>query len=572
MTDPRLFIPAPKEPALLQKLRQAGLVISESGKEVRVQCPVCKHEALYCLPSQGNEVFGSYTCSGHCSCDSIFELLKHLELTEADALVLPKVFLRAGETATVIEILAKELQTTDVFFQYGGGLSKIEPRHDEAIVTNMTEASLFLELARRFRFFKFDARSKRNMPVDVPERILSTMLRAKVSDFPRVISLTHQPTMGLRGEVCFKPGYNPQSQLYGAFPFKEFHSLDRKISKEEAESSLAYLQGLVEEIPFDSEVDAIATISAMLTAVFRPSLVAAPFIFVNAFASSSGKTTLCDGLIRLSTLGDIEKIIFHKDDAEFDRTLFSALRKAPGAVYFDNVTVDVRPIASFCTLLTHGQFAGRVIRTSDVETVNVRALMIGNGNSIPILQDMIRRTLVIQLEAVDSSSLRIYNKPSLFEYLIDHRNEVLRHVITIAKAWNDAGRPRVSNPLPSFQEWDACCRAPIIWLTGMDPLSRMLEAFEKLNPSHIHAELLQVLFDIFHESVFSVSDISKRVTDSLLDELQKLGLSSEQVINARKLGYWLLHHAGSNLGRLRLIAVSPNQKIKKYRIEVLSND
>ena len=552
----------------MQQLRLAKLVIKESKESVELQCPLCQGVATYYRPTAA-DVYGTYSCSGNCS--SVRQLLKHFHLSEVDAIVLPKIFLRAGDTATIIEILAKELQTTNLFFQFGGALTKIVQTGRDVSLTTMSEPALFLELASRFRFFKFDARANRNLPTDVPERIISTLLRAKLSSFPKVLSLSSQPMISESGDLSFKAGYNKENQLYGAFLDSDFAGLDRKISKDEAQSSMAFLLGLIDEVAFASEVDSFATLCAMLTAVFRPCFVASPFIFINALDSSSGKTTLCDGLIRLSTLGDVEKIIFHKDDAEFDRTLFSALRKAPGAVYFDNVTVDVRAVASFCTLLTHGQFAGRVIRTSDVETVQVRSLMIGNGNNIAILQDMIRRTLFIQLEAIDSSTLRVFNKPSLYEYLRDHRNEVIRHVLIIVKAWFDAGRPQVANPLPSFQQWDACCRAPILWLSGCDPLTRMLEAFERAKPSRSHSKLLRTLYELFQLTVFSVTDISKRVTPELVDELKNLDFYAEQGINTRKVGRWLMHHAGSSLGGLRLIAVSPTQKIKKYRIEDLSN-
>lgn len=570
MTDSRLFVPALSESELVQQLRVSNLVLGELPDRIHLLCPTCLQEATYRFPT-ATDIFGTYRCKGDCSCASVFELLKYFHLHEIDALVMPKVFLRAGDTATIVEILTKELQATELFFQFGGCLSKIEKTGREFRLSTMNEPALFLELASRFRFFKFDARSNRFLPADVPERIISTLLKAKLKSFPKVLSLTNQPTISEAGELCLKTGYSKESQLYGAFSESDFEDLDREISRSEAQASMDFLLSLIDEVPFASDTDIFATVSAMMTAVFRPCFVAAPFIFVNALDSSSGKTTLCDALVRLSTLGDVEKIIFHKDDGEFDRTLFSALRTTPGAVYFDNVTVDIRPIASFCTLLTHGQFAGRVIRTSDVETVQVRSLIVGNGNNIAILQDMIRRTLVIQLEAINSSTLRVFNKPSLFEYLRDHRNEVIKHVLVIVKAWFDAGRPQIANPLSSFQHWDACCRAPVLWLSGVDPLTRMLEAFEKAKPSRSHSRLLQILFESFDVRVFAVSDITKRVTPELEEELKNLGFFDEHGVNTRKVGKWLTHHAGSSLGGLRLVAVSPGQKIKKYRIEGMSN-
>lgn len=209
-----------------------------------------------------------------------------------------------------------------------------------------------------------------------------------------------------------------------------------------------------------------------------------------------------------------------------------------------------------------------------MQTVQCRALILANGNNLRVCDDMVRRTLRIRLNIQDVSSPRNYTQPSLKDYLITHRDEVINNVLVIVKAWQDDGCCRSKTAFSSFETWDFYCRQPLLWLTSVDPLQRTLEAIDR-QFSEIHQtnhpieyQIFDSLYQIFHSSAFSVSDISRHITEELLNRLIKNSLATKEgEVNTRKLGHWLRHNSGKQIQGLKLGAIDSYKKVKKYTIE-----
>jgi hypothetical protein len=256
-------------------------------------------------------------------------------------------------------------------------------------------------------------------------------------------------------------------------------------------------------------------------------------------------------------------------------TQLAALREAPAVIELDNVTHDIRPYDSLCSVLTSELYAGRKQHGLDMKAVGTRALFLSSGNNVGPVGDMVRRCVSIHLDAgCELPVTRPFVNERLLEDVRSKRATLVSDALTVVRAWIEAGRPRCARgALAGFGEWSDLCREPLVWLGKPDPAGSVFAAMVADPQRERLGALLEMIEHEFGRGDVSVKDLIERGSQLAAagqDELSELliDIASEgRQVNRRKLGHWMARHAGQIVDGRRIVKADVVRNSQVWRIE-----
>ena len=217
--------------------------------------------------------------------------------------------------------------------------------------------------------------------------------------------------------------------------------------------------------------------AALIGAILRPTLPAAPLIGFSAPKQGTGKSYLVDLIAAIATGSRAVCVATGGDLQEMEKTLGAALLDGRPLLSLDNL---VQPLAGqfLSMILTQETVQVRVLGLSKMAEVSTGTAMFATGNNLAIKGDMVRRTLLLRLDAkTENPESRDFDRDPLAEAL-QRRPELVSAALTIARwrhVWPaDAPDPwaRVAGALPlsGFSEWCRRVRDPLVALGHADPV------------------------------------------------------------------------------------------------------
>jgi len=115
----------------------------------------------------------------------------------------------------------------------------------------------------------------------------------------------------------------------------------------------------------------------------------------------------------------------------------------------------------------------RILGRSEMPECESHTAVFATGNNVTFNGDMVRRGLVCNLEAlVERPELREFKKDPL-DHAASHRGTYVAAVLTIIRAYLEAGAPQVCGPFGSYAAWSRMARSPLVWLGEPDPIASM---------------------------------------------------------------------------------------------------
>ena len=387
--------------------------------------------------------------------------------------------------------------------------------------------------------------------------------------------MTHQPYLRLDGTLMQEADYDMETGMFGIFDTRRF-SVPNEPTLENAQKALNFLNELLEEFCFVTNEDRAAALSAILTASIRPSLANAPMMHVRAHAVGSGKSYLCALITAFASPQQGTPTTFPSDDEECRKLLLAALLRSPAVIEFDNITSDILPHKSLCTVLTSEFFEGRILGISKTATVSTRTLFLSSGNNVTPIKDMARRCITISLNPeVETPAEREFKRPNLIAEVLQERERYVSAALTIIRAWIVAGRPMSEcKSLAGFKNWSDFCRQSLLWLGCADPAVSIFEAIKEDPDRELLGRLLIAWRETFGNIPTMVRDAVNKAADySEHNELYEIlrDIADERgQINRRRLGRWIKRHEGQIVDGLRFIRCSGNTSAERWRVELVS--
>ena len=350
----------------------------------------------------------------------------------------------------------------------------------QAIVKRETGAAVLFEiqphwlterLCKAADWEKWDVRNNDWITIDAPRRVADHLLsRQGEWRFPHLTGFCESPTLSPAGTVIDRPGYDSDTGLYLT------HSLDmRPLAlradelREDARWAAEFLSELIETFPFVAACDRSAALAMLMTAVLRRVLPAAPLVGVSASTPSTGKSLLANCAAVLATGREASVLGIGDTEIETEKRVDACLLDGDGVVLVDNVSRAVRSDV-LCQVATQSWKTVRVLGASRKVECPTNVLWMLTGNNLTLLGDLTSRTLMIRLEAgCERPEEREFQRDAL-EHVLANRAEAVRAVLTLSKAYLDAGAPRVDGGSATrFAAWDRMVRRPLLWAGLPDP-------------------------------------------------------------------------------------------------------
>lgn len=410
-------------------------------------------------------------------------------------------------------------------------------------------------IGRAADFTRHDAREKADVvarcPADIPRGYLARKsLEWRV---PHLAGIVTAPTLRWDGSVLQVPGYDEATGLLFDPRGEAFPPVPDEPTRADAVAAIATLRDLLAEFPFVAEPDRAVALSAILSALVRRSLPAAPMHALTAPAPGTGKSYLLDIVARIATGGPAAGLDYSADEAENRKAIDAALLAGFPLLVLDNITAEVQG-ARLNQIITQERVTVRVLGESRTVDVPCDALVLANGNNLVVAADMTRRTLLARLDAATE-------RPEAREFRQDpaalvtaNRGAYAVAALTVMRAYYVAGRPDQPKPLGSFEAWSGLVRGALVWVGEADPVATMDEVrasdprrADQLAVMEPWAAALGDRSATVHE-VIAAAAVNGDLRDALIVVAGVGG-----AVNPRRLGNWLRLHRGRLVNGLKLV-------------------
>lgn len=532
-----------------------------SGKH-DVTCPwVDEHTdkldtgAAYFEPDEFFPVGGFCCQHSHRDKYRIRALLDFLGIRNAEARHKPVIRVVAGDLHRVVDAAEKELAARGRHYQSGGLIVSIstDPTTGDPSIVPTNAPALTRELSVAATWEKFDARAGGWVNCDPPQRHIGVLYDGQnFRHLPALAGVARQPYFLGNGELVTQSGYEPTEHRFGVFDARQF--VIPEPTREAAKKALAVIEELLGEFSFVGPCDKAAALAAIFTAVVRTSLPHAPGFHVRAPVFGSGKSYLCELISAFAGPGGDsqkkgDKVSYPTTSEEATKAILALLLNGPAVIEFDDMDTDWIPHGVIKRMLTAEHITDRVLGVSKTATVSTRTLVLGSGNNVGPIRDLLRRVLTIHIDPrCATPATRVFNAEPVAK-VYQNRGRYVAAVLTIILAWQKAGRPRqewAGNIVTYSGAWSEYCRHPLMWLGHPDPATALFEQLKHDPDAEILDGLMTEWTARFDDKPTTVRELVTLAWEGtpLRDAISEFPVEERGVINRSKLGWIIKKNAG----------------------------
>jgi putative DNA primase/helicase len=406
------------------------------------------------------------------------------------------------------------------------------------------------------------------LPSDVPDKVARAILELSKewTDVPRLRGVVSCPTLRDDGALLTQSGYDPQSELFLDIDGVAFPKIKEEPTRRDAEAALKRLRTYFAEFPFIAPEMETTAISALLTAVVRPTLPAAPLFLFDAPAPASGKSLLSWIVSYIATGADAVMMSQPYSQEEFSKSLLATLINGPSVVVIDNVEHDLKS-ASFCSILTGSAWKARLLGESTEKPVPTNVTWIANGNNINTAGDLTSRSVLARIDAnVEKPGERKF-KINLRQAIPNDRPKIVADILTIVRAYIVAGYPKASETsLERFEVWERWCRNPLLWL-GMEDTYKSKEYIEEGDTERSQQTLLiSAWYATFNDQRKTVADVCSGTHEGLMQEALAM-FQDRGAPNTKRMGKFILKMKGRLIDGLRFVKDGNRGGVIVWKVE-----
>ena len=555
-----VLTPKASQNPVLAALKAKGLYKTPLGSGRHdVTCPwVHEHTDLLDSGAAYFEPDELYPLGGFCCQHShrdkyhIKALLDFLGICNAEARHKPSIRIVAGEMHRVVDAAENQLANLGRHYQSGGLIVSVstDSTTGDPLIVPTSLPALTRELSVAATWEKYDARTSDWVRTDPPSRHTKILFEAqKFRYLPALAGVARQPYFRESdGELITQPGYDKSTQRFGVFDSRQFYFPDQSL--EAAKNALEQLEDLLKEFHFVGPTDKAAALSAIFTAVVRPTLPHAPAFHVRAPIFGSGKTYLCELIGAFAGPAGNAKVSYPTTSEEATKVILSLLLTSPAVIEFDDMDTDWIPHGTIKRMLTAESITDRILGVSKTATVSTRSLFLGSGNNVGPIRDLLRRVLTIHIDPRCPTPATMIYREFPVDKVRQRRGEYVSAVLTIIQAWRNAGMPKpdVDNIVTFGGAWSDYCRFPLIWLGHSDPATSLVEQVRHDPDADILAGLMSAWYDAFGENAVTIRKALEKANygSELYQAILEFPVHERGEINRSKLG-WLLR---KNMNRI----------------------
>ena len=253
------------------------------------------------------------------------------------------------------------------------------------------------------------------------------------------------------------------------------------------------------------------------------------------------------------------------DEAETEKRLVGLLLSGFPLISIDNVNGELGGDL-LCQAIERPLIRVRPLGPSDIVEIESKSTILGTGNNMRVRGDMVRRTLMSDLDAnMERPEERQFKGDPVATVQAD-RGKYVSACLVIVRAYMLAGSPGKLSPVASFGAWSDLVRSALVWLGCADPVESMKAARDDDPELGDMREVMSAWYDAFGtgsttiRGAIEVATTPKPQADEngdVPDRNAKMTLPYPQltdaferiagvrgVIEPKKLGLWIRAHHG----------------------------
>lgn len=387
------------------------------------------------------------------------------------------------DLATVTpQAIAALMATNDPPRLFMHGLPVRLERDDQGapVLRELTRDRLRHELARAIRWIRLKTVGEAKVKVDAlpPRALTDDVLATPNLPLPVLARVVEAPIFAADGLLHHEPGYHPATRAYyqPAVGFSPTVPPNVPTDQDVAAARDMVLAPLA-QFPFVSESERAHAIAAMLLPFVRDVIDGpTPLHLFEAPTPGTGKTLLVD-TVTFPALGRIIAAMTEgRDEDEWRKRIFGKLRSGPSSVLLDNLRRRLDSAALASALTAYPSWEDRILGVSETQRVPVRCLWLATGNNPALSNEMTRRTIRIRLDAKTDRPWLRTGFIDLQAWLREHRSELVAAVLTIVRAWFQAGQPAGKRTIGMYERW-AIVMGGILDVAGVPGFLANLDEF-----------------------------------------------------------------------------------------------
>lgn len=306
-----------------------------------------------------------------------------------------------------------------------------------------------------------------------PKDVYQHIYGGQHNSYPCLRGLVSTPTFVEGGELLTTPGFHEDSGLY----YWNENNVDiPQVSKVPTEDEVYEAKRLlIEEVFGDfplggrtreeiieeglhgDGIPAVTNLISVLLLMFCRELINGPTPghLVTKPAPGTGASLLAE-ILSLIAYGKVASAAqLPASDEEMQKALLTTIRDGSNIIYFDNIdqSIDSGALASY---LTAGEVTGRVLGKTQSVTAEVRAVWLLCGNNIRMSKELLRRLLMIDLDAnmEDPQKRSVWRHDDIKSYIEENRGQLVWACLTLIQNWVAKGmKGDNSEILNSFENW-----------------------------------------------------------------------------------------------------------------------
>ncbi|SCG63994.1 DUF3854 domain-containing protein [Micromonospora halophytica] len=292
-----------------------------------------------------------------------------------------------------------------------------------------------------------------------PDQKAMAAVLSRVEAFAPLTRLATAPFVRADGTVVTEPGYDPDSEVM-LMPDGELAGLEipeHPSMEEVATARKLILEDWLGDFPFETQADRANALALILTPTIRGLVDVVPLAVLDGSRMGVGKGKVVETMLWVYT-GRSAPLTSMPENEELRKKITASFREGRQFMIFDEAhTVEGEALAQ---ALTASIWEDRILGVSKNGTFPNTATWVSLGNNVEVKGDITRRAYRISLKPnhddPENRPADSFRHPNLERWVRENRRELLAAVLTLARAWFAAGKPRMPRPavFGSFTEWE----------------------------------------------------------------------------------------------------------------------
>ena len=487
-------------------------------------------------------------------------------------------------TAEAIEALAAHNDPPEIFVRAGRLVRVREDENGTPEIQPMDDPHVKGRLARVANYVR--TTEKGETKVIPPDWLVKDVGQLPYWPFPSLEAVVEAPIMRPDGTIFDTPGYDPETRLYYR-PGKGFEvgQIPTTPTQTDTQAAIRLLDEAVGEFPYEDGASAANVLALMLTPLVRQAVSGpVPLALIDKPQAGTGGSLLAETIAVIGSGRTAEMLGAPRDEEEWRKQITAKLAAGATMITVDNVEGSLYA-PSLARALTARTWTDRVLGRSETVTVSQRATWIATGNNIQLRGDLPRRCIWIRLDARESRPWQRENfrHPDLLGWVTKNRSRLVHALLTLARAWFAAGRPKAPNlpRLGSFEGWSETVGGMVAFAGIPDFLGNLAELYDKADAGGLEWETFLYTWweELDASKPITVAELSKVISTN--DDLRAAlpGDLAEAFDKSaggfsRKLGTALAKRAGTRYGDdgMHILRAGEFRRAIRWKLELSSTE